>query len=177
MRRTTLMASLWLLPLVAALAGAPASAATSSCVPTPDDSQVKVTLRSRATLGEVAPPAELTSEAIGRAISRTGPKRYAIRRELVHGLLSNPTLLRQARLVPSIRDGRPDGLRLFAIRPGSVFSLIGFENGDTIRTINGFELTHPDKALEAYTRLRNASQLSVGLLRRGQPLTLEYTIR
>jgi general secretion pathway protein C len=101
-----------------------------------------------------------------------------VERQLVEKLLSNTTMLATAaRFVPSIKDGKPNGFKLYAIRPNSIFGLIGLQNGDTIRGINGLDMTSPDKALEVYTKLRNASHLSVQVERRGENLTLDYSIR
>ena len=48
---------------------------------------------------------------------------------------------------------------------------------DLIKAINGLDMSTPDKALEAYTKLKTASHLSVRLERRGEDLTLDYQIR
>ena len=99
-------------------------------------------------------------------------------RSLVEKLLSNTTMLATAaRFVPSIKDGKPNGFKLYAIRPQSIFGRIGLQNGDTIKAINGSEMTTPDAALGLYTKLRNASHLSVQVERRGETVTLDYTIR
>jgi type II secretory pathway component PulC len=82
-----------------------------------------------------------------------------------------------ARFVPSIKDGKPNGFKLYAIRPQSIFGRIGLQNGDTIKAINGSEMTTPDAALGLYTKLRNASHLSVQVERRGETVTLDYSIR
>jgi general secretion pathway protein C len=39
------------------------------------------------------------------------------------------------------------------------------------------DMSSPDKALEVYTKLRNASRLAVAVERRGDNITLDYTIR
>ena len=99
-------------------------------------------------------------------------------RALVEKLLSNTAMLATAaRFVPSIKDGKPNGFKLYAIRPNSIFGLIGLQNGDTVKGINGLDMSSPDKALEIYTKLRNASHLSVQVERRGENQTLDYTIR
>jgi general secretion pathway protein C len=82
-----------------------------------------------------------------------------------------------ARIVPSIVDGRPLGFKLYAIRPGSLYARLLLRNGDRIETINGMDLSSPDKALETYARLRAADHFVVGLSRRGEALNLDYTIR
>jgi general secretion pathway protein C len=45
-----------------------------------------------------------------------------------------------------------------------------------LRTINGFDMSAPDSALEAYAKLRSASNLSVAVVRRGAAVTMEYNI-
>jgi general secretion pathway protein C len=82
-----------------------------------------------------------------------------------------------ARFVPSIKDGKPNGFKLYAIRPQSSFGRIGLQNGDTIKAINDSEMTTPDSLLGLHTKLRNASHLSVQVERRGETVTLDYTIR
>jgi len=102
----------------------------------------------------------------------------SIDRALFDKLFADSTeLSRSARLVPSMKNGQTNGFKLYAIRPDSFFSRIGLQNGDTIQTINNFELSSPDKALEAYTKIRTASKLTVGIERRGQTITREYSIR
>jgi general secretion pathway protein C len=66
---------------------------------------------------------------------------------------------------------------LYAIRPSSVYAKLGLANGDTLQAINGFELTSADKALEVYTKLREATSLQVSVTRRGKDMTINYTIR
>jgi general secretion pathway protein C len=82
----------------------------------------------------------------------------------------------QARIVPSFRDGRPDGFKLFSIRPDSIYPLMGFQNGDTIERINGHDLDSPDKALEVYSELRNASRIEVEFERAGRPMRHVYLL-
>jgi type II secretory pathway component PulC len=98
-------------------------------------------------------------------------------RKVVDAMLANPmAIAKGARIVPSMRNGQPDGLKLYAIRPSSAYARLGFNNGDTIHSINGFELTSADKALEVYTKLRDATSLSFELTRRGKPVELSIEI-
>lgn len=99
-------------------------------------------------------------------------------RTLIDKFLGNTSALAMsARFVPSIKDGKPNGFKVFAIRPGSVFAKIGMQNADLIKTINGLDMSSPDKALEAYTKLKSASHLTMQLERRGENITLDYQIR
>jgi general secretion pathway protein C len=76
-----------------------------------------------------------------------------------------------------VRAGVVDGFTLFAIRAGSLFAALGFANGDPIQRINGLALTSADRALEVYTKLRDAPRLEFELVRRGRPVTLTIEIR
>jgi general secretion pathway protein C len=114
---------------------------------------------------------------IDKGVSCSG-NACSVERQLVDKLLANTTMLATAaRFVPSIKDGKPNGFKLYAIRPNSIFGKIGLQNGDTVKAINGLDMTSPDKALEVYTKLRNASHLSVSVERRGESMTLDYSIR
>jgi general secretion pathway protein C len=127
------------------------------------------------------PPGEEKDEllaAVDEGVKKIDDTTYEIERSLVEKVLANPTAVaRGARIVPSIKNGKPNGFKLYAIRPSSVYSKIGLMNGDTIHAINGFELSTPDKALEVYTKVREANSLSVTATRRGKPVTLNYTIK
>ena len=101
-----------------------------------------------------------------------------VERPLLEKLLANTAALATAaRFVPSVKDGRSNGFKLYAIRPSSIFGKIGLQNGDTIKAINGMEMASPDQALGVYTKLRTASHLTVQVDRRGETVTLDYTIR
>jgi general secretion pathway protein C len=57
-----------------------------------------------------------------------------------------------------------------------LFARIGFANGDTIQKVNGMTLESADKALDVYTKLRDATKLDIDVVRRGKPLTISLTI-
>jgi general secretion pathway protein C len=116
--------------------------------------------------------------AVDAGVRKLDDHSYEVDRAVVTQMLANPrAATRGARIVPSVKDGKPNGFKLYAVRPTSVYARIGFKSGDTIHAINGFELNTMDKALEVYTKVREASSLSVTLTRRGKPFTLDYTIR
>jgi len=101
-----------------------------------------------------------------------------IERALVEKALANTAALATAaRFVPSIKDGKPNGFKLYAIRPNSIFGKIGLQNGDTVKGINGNDMSTPDQALALYSKLRSASHLSVQIERRGEAQTMDYTIK
>jgi general secretion pathway protein C len=127
-------------------------------------------------LAPVPPPAP--GGAPMQGVRSVGPNRYEIDRNVIDSTLSNlNNIATQARIVPSFRNGVANGFKLFSIQPGSLYASIGVENGDVIQRINGYEINSPEKALEIYQKLGQASQLSIELERGGQLIKKDYTIR
>jgi type II secretory pathway component PulC len=81
-----------------------------------------------------------------------------------------------ARVVPVVRSGVPYGFRLYGVRPGSILAQLGLQNGDRLDSINGMKLRTVDDALTAYTKLRSASRLALGVERGGRDLLLDFVI-
>ena len=136
------------------------------------------------TVAQVEQPAQPAGDgddlqsSIDNGIKKIDDNNYEIDKSLVDKVLANPMgVAKGARVVPAVKNGKPDGFKLYAIRPSSVYAKLGLANGDTLQSINGFELTSADKALEAYTKLREATSLEVEVTRRGKPMTLKYSIR
>lgn len=103
---------------------------------------------------------------------------YEIPKSTVDRALANPMdFAKGARVVPGVSMGRTVGLKLYAVRPSSIYAALGFSNGDLVRTINGFEISSMDKALELYTRLKDATSLEIELTRRGREETIRIDIR
>ena len=111
-------------------------------------------------------------------ISQVSEREFSIERSLVDRLLANQAaLMRTARVIPHEEGGRVVGVKLYGIRRSSLLGRLGIQNGDMLRTINGYDMTAPDSALEAYARLRNADRITINLNRRGQDQTIDYQIR
>lgn len=117
-------------------------------------------------------------QAVDAGVKKIDDNHFEIDKALVDKVLANPMgVAKGARVVPAVKDGKPDGFKLYAIRPSSVYAKLGLQNGDTLQSINGFDLTSADKALEVYTKLREATSLQVTVTRRGKQEQLSYTIR
>jgi general secretion pathway protein C len=123
-------------------------------------------------------PVDDLQASIDNGIKKIDENTFEIDKALVDKVLANPmAVAKGARVVPAVKNGQPDGFKLYAIRPSSVYAKLGLTNGDTLQSINGFELTSADKALEVYTKLREATSLEVNVTRRGKQMTLKYSIR
>jgi len=120
----------------------------------------------------------ITSADMEAGINRNSDSNFTIQRGLVDQILENQAeLMRTARIIPHEENGRVVGVKMYGIRRNSLLGRLGIQNGDMMRTINGYDLSSPDSALEAYARLRNADNLSVAVVRRGQPMTIDYNIQ
>lgn len=118
-------------------------------------------------------PADIASR-----IQKVSDTEYNVDRAVVDKILENQAeLMRSARIVPEQKDGKVVGIRLFGIRPDTLLGTLGFQNGDRLEAINGFNMASPEKALEAYARLRTASNLNVKINRRGQNTSIDYRIK
>ena len=118
------------------------------------------------------------SPDISNGIKKLGATEFNVDRGVVDKILENQAeLMRQARIVPEQENGKVVGIRLFGVRPDTLLGALGMENGDRLEKINGFDMTSPEKALEAYARLRTADHLTVSVNRRGQEMNLDYNIK
>jgi general secretion pathway protein C len=86
-------------------------------------------------------------------------------------------LMQSASVVPASEGGRVIGAKLYGIRRNGLLRKLGLQNGDLLRTINGFDMTDPKSALEAYAKLRNADHITIAVTRRGSPMNIDYNIR
>ena len=118
-------------------------------------------------------PADIASK-----IQKISDTEFNIDRSVVDKILENQAeLMKSARIVPETKDGKVLGIRLFGIRPETLLGTLGLQNGDRLESINGFNMGSPEKALEAYARLRTASQLDVTVNRRGAPVAIVHHIK
>jgi general secretion pathway protein C len=125
-----------------------------------------------------ATPGSGLAEDIKKGIQRVGPNEFNVDRGVVDKILENQAeLMRQARIVPEQENGKVVGIRLFGVRPDTLLGTLGMENGDRLQTINGFDMTSPEKALEAYARLRTADHLTIQINRKGADTNMDYNIK
>jgi len=122
-----------------------------------------------------APP---PGNGMSSGIRAMGENDYEVPRSEIDRTLANLNdVAMQARIVPAFKDGQAQGFKLFSIRPDSIYSKIGVQNGDVIKRINGFEMNSPEKALEVYSKLKEASRIEIELERNGSTVRKNYTIR
>jgi general secretion pathway protein C len=127
-----------------------------------------------APVASAAPP----DANFGNGIRALSENEYEVPRAEIDRTLANLNqVAMQARIVPAFKDGQAQGFKLFSIRPDSIYSKIGVQNGDVIKRINGFELNSPEKALEVYSKLKEAGRIEIELERNGSNIRKNYQIR
>jgi general secretion pathway protein C len=123
-------------------------------------------------------PRDRLTQELERGIKKVGERRYEVKRSTLESVMGNLALLsRSARIVPDVRNGKPHGLRLVALRPNGPLAKIGLQKGDVIMSINGLDMTSPENAHTLYGKLKSANQVALGLERGGKKVSQDYTIR
>lgn len=121
-------------------------------------------------------PVGLVKDPLLDTIKKLDELHYEVPRATLEQLAADPELVtKTTRAFPATRFGKAEGFRVYP-RPGSFGAAFGLKTSDQIRSVNGEELSGPDKILEVYARLKHAPELRIELQRRGQPEVLKITI-
>ena len=74
-------------------------------------------------------PVDDLQAQIDNGIKKIDENNYEIDKALVDKVLANPmAVAKGARVMPSSKNGEPNGFKLYAVRPNSVYSKLGFTN-------------------------------------------------
>jgi type II secretory pathway component PulC len=102
-------------------------------------------------------------------ITQTGKHLWRVERALLEEVLASSRVIRSSgRIVPFVRDGQFSGLTFRGVRPGSLYTALGIENGDTITAVNGGSVSDSDAMLNAYVELKRGAPITVSLMRDGR---------
>lgn len=145
---------------------------------------VKVTLSILRGPGEVHGKGEGGEPAPSGGVARTdtiaadeGKGRYTVdQREIDEALTNLDKLYTEVRIVPNFKGGKPAGLKVLSVKPGSLFSKLGIQRGDVLEKINGMEMDIK-RGMELFGQLKDQKNLTIDIERKGQNKTLEYEIR
>ena len=119
-----------------------------------------------------------TGGPVEGGVALTAADEYSVdEAELDKALENLPLLLTQARAVPFFKEGRAVGLRLFAIRAGSLFEKIGLQNGDVLKTVNGNSLADLSQAMQIFQKLKDERSIGLVLERNSVERQMRYQIK
>lgn len=85
------------------------------------------------------------------------------------------SLLKQVKIRPYFKNGKPNGLLLYGIKPGSAFQNLGLKNGDIVREINGTQTLAAKDAMMIYQDMESISDMRFVVRRRGQEKEIIYS--
>ena len=123
-------------------------------------------------------PAQHPSPPAGGLASQVGSGSYVVDQRALNAALDNMgQVMSDARLLPSIKDGKVEGFRASEVKPAGVFGMIGIKNGDVLLRINDFPIDSPEKAIQSFVTLKGQSRIKLDIVRDGRPTTFNYDIR
>jgi general secretion pathway protein C len=116
--------------------------------------------------------------APGGLAAPAGAGNYVIDQRALNAALDNiGQAMTDARLLPSVKDGKVEGFRASEVKPQGIFGTIGIRNGDVLLRMNDFPIDSPEKAIQSFASLKGQSRIKLDLIRDGQPTTFNYDIR
>lgn len=122
--------------------------------------------------------AGLSEEEIEEGIEKINDTNYNISRSMLNKVLDNAgRLIGIAAVAPKTEGGRPVGMEIRGIRPNTLLTKLGIENGDILESVNGQSLTSTDAALGAYTTLRTADKFNLSVRRGNQSMVINYNLQ
>ena len=123
-------------------------------------------------------PAAAAQPAEGGLAAQTGAGNYVVDQRALNAALDNiGKAMTDARLLPSLKDGKVEGFKATEVKPQGIFGTIGITNGDVLVKMNDFPIDSPEKAIQSFASLKGQSRIKLDLIRDGQPTTFNYDIR
>ncbi len=117
------------------------------------------------------------------AIESLGADTYGIPREMAEMVRDNPKLLQDPKfgqppqIQPVYRGGVVNGFRVLQVQPGSIYAMLGVQNGDIIMDVNGQIVDNPQKALSFFDQLGPGQDVGVKVNRFGRHRTITYKMK
>jgi len=110
-------------------------------------------------------------------VAGTPLRKVIDRREVEAAMADLPKLLTQARAVPFMVNGAPNGYRMDYIAPSSFYEKIGIQSGDVLQRVNGVDVRDPSTMLSLFQQLKNERTVKVDMVRNNQKTTMTFELR
>lgn len=109
---------------------------------------------------------------------KIGSNSYIVDQNKIQQMISNPSqMMTDARLKPNVVNGKEEGFILSEVKPGGIYSALGLQNGDILLRINEYDISDPERALQAFTALRGLDRVQLDLIRNGTKMTITYQMK
>ena len=86
-------------------------------------------------------------------------------------------IMQNVRIKPCSVNGEKSGIMVTRLEKKGILKEIGVEEGDILKSVNGFTLNSPYQIFNAYRKLRDKEELKVDVIRHNQPILLTYKIQ
>lgn len=140
--------------------------------------RIKLMTPEAAGTGQGQPAAGQTPDQSNSLAQQVGAGSYVIDQRALNASLDNiGQAMTDARLLPSMKDGKVEGFKASEVKPAGIFGMVGIKNGDVLLSINDFPIDSPEKAIQSLVSLKGQSRIKLDIIRNGQPATLNYDIR
>lgn len=112
-------------------------------------------------------------------VAMVAPNKFEIKRSDVLKYTNDmAAVLQQAAMAPRRNaSGEIECFKFLSIQPGSIYTQLGFQNGDCLKSVNGVKIESPTQAMELYNGLKNSSQLKISVERDGRDQEQDYNIK
>lgn len=140
--------------------------------------RIRIAVPSAAGTGDKGPAPQHPAPPAGGLASQVGSSSFIIDQRALNAALDNMgQVMSDARLLPSMKDGKVEGFRAAEVKPAGIFGMVGIKNGDVLLRINDFPIDSPEKAIQSLVTLKGQSRIKLDIVRDGRPTTFNYDIR
>ncbi len=109
---------------------------------------------------------------------KVGKDTYMVDQRNLQQAIANPgQIMTDARLRPNTVNGKEEGFMLSEVRQGGIYNSLGLQNGDVLLRINEYDISNPERALQAFTALKGMDRVQIDLIRDGARMTMTYQIK
>jgi hypothetical protein len=102
---------------------------------------------------------------------------YEVDRNFVRELVTGAAKPGGIRMIPIVKNGEVQGVRMASVRAGSLPAAIGMKSGDVLDAINGDPLKSAQQMLDLYAKLDQLDSVELGGTRAGKPLAIILRLR
>ena len=106
------------------------------------------------------------------------PDKVVIARSEVNTVKDNPgSIMKDFRILPFQKDGRPYGSKVLFLQGGSLLSRMGLQQDDIVLNVNNRPVSNPDDFFMLWQTLQKEDHTTLSLERGGRPVTVQVEIR
>jgi len=94
-------------------------------------------------------------------VTRRHDMRYLDRKSLTSSLADIDEIIKDTKIEAVSLYGKPAGVKISPIEPGSIFADIGLRNGEVIKEVNGEEIFRPEQAIAILRQLKTGGDVDI----------------